>query len=392
MKNQKQSVAVKPIRTTAPRVPYTVVKDSILQLLEERGVEPRDGEATAQVLLEAEARGYPTQGVGRIFEICEFLDRKLLNPRISWEVRIPCPSARVFTSKASLGHPIAVAAIDKAAELAQSHGMGCTAVLGSGHIGYLTYYAERAAMRGMLAIVTTTSSPAVVAPDSSVPIFGTNPVAFAFRYGNDVFCADFSLAEVSRGEVLRHRGEHTHFQRPVGVDSAGAPSCDPQRILEGGISAVGATWKGAFMNLLFGILAGPLIGGVANHMVNGTRWATDVPSKGDFFLCININAFCERARFDHDVEEFLCHLGTLSSSFHVPGRHSRMRLVNVLKDGFEITADVQRLLDAARQRQPEPYRAAAAAGAMAITAHSSSPATISALPLTTASQVSDPAV
>lgn len=329
------------------RVPYPVLEQRVRERLERRGVASHDSRIAARVLLEAEARGYPEQGVRRVAEICAFLDRGVLSPVSSWQVEEPAPAARVFRCAGSLGHPIAIEAADAAAALAQGYGVGCAAVLGAGHIGYLTHYAERAAASGVFCLLTTTSSPAVALPGSAVPLLGTNPLAFAFPLEDGrLFCADFATAEVSRGQVLERLQNGTQFDREAGVDAAGLPTSDPGKILEGGILPMGGGLKGALVNLLLGALAGPLVGGEPNHRVLGTRWPDAPPNKTDFFLCIDIAAFGDRAVFQARMSSLLAAMTSASPGFHVPGEHSRARWEAALRDGFEETADLRDLLSA----------------------------------------------
>jgi LDH2 family malate/lactate/ureidoglycolate dehydrogenase len=326
------------------RIPFQILEGCILETLERRGVAPEDGRVTARVLLEAEARGYPAQGVRRVAEICAFLDRGNLSPRTGFERLERAPAIQVFHCDAALGHPIAVQAADAAAGLARSYGVGCVAVLGAGHIGYLTHYAERAAETGVFCFVTTTSSPAVSWPGSGTPLLGTNPLAYAFPLGDGVLCADFATAEVARGDVLERLQAGTRFDRNVGTGPDGAPSRDPAEILRGGILPTGGNRKGALVSLLLSTLAGPLVGGMPNHEVLGTRWPDAPPNKTDFFLGIDIAAFGEPEAFQNKMRSLLDALTGSSPDFHVPGRHSRVRWEEALRDGFEETADLRDLL------------------------------------------------
>lgn len=323
------------------RIPHGVLEERVRAPLERRGVAPEDAAVTARVLLEAEARGYPAQGVRRVAEICGFLDAGALSPLKSYRIEEPAPAVRRFQVDASLGHPLAVEAVDAAAGLARSYGLGCAAMLGAGHIGYLTHYAERAAAGGVFAIVTTTSSPAVALPGSGKRLLGTNPLAFAFSYGEGIFCADFATGEVSRGEVLERKAAGVPFEREVGVDASGAPTADPAKILEGGILAFGGR-KGMLVNLLLGTLAGPLAGGVPNPEVLGTRWPDAKPNKTDFFLCLDPAAFGDPADFEEKMRRFLEELAG-AGTFHIPGQHSRALWTEALEQGFAETEDIRQL-------------------------------------------------
>jgi LDH2 family malate/lactate/ureidoglycolate dehydrogenase len=83
---------------------------------------------------------------------------------------------------------------------------------------------------------------------------------------------------------------------------------------------------------------------VPNHEVLGTRWPDARPNKTDFFLALDIAAFGEPEAFQNKMRSLLDALTGSSPDFHVPGRHSRIRWEEALRDGFEETPDLRDLL------------------------------------------------
>jgi LDH2 family malate/lactate/ureidoglycolate dehydrogenase len=169
-------------------------------------------------------------------------------------------------------------------------------------------------------------------------------MAYAFPLGDGVLCADFATAEVARGDVLERLQAGERFDRDVGAGPGGAPSRDPAEILRGGILPTGGNRKGALVSLFLSTLAGPLAGGVPNHEVLGTRWPDARPNKTDFFLALDIAAFGDPEVFQARMRSLLDALAGSSPDFHVPGRHSRARWEEALRNGFEETADLRDLL------------------------------------------------
>lgn len=318
--------------------------DSVLLALKDRicdlGFSERDAGTTAGVLLEAEVRGYPSQGLRRLDEITDFTHRGLIDPtaRPRWD------SPRTVSTTADagrcLGHPVAVEAVWRACELASLHGLAMAGVVGASHIGYMTHYVELAARRGFLAIATTVSSPAVSLPGSGVPILGTNPLAYAFPYEGGLLCADLSLAAVSRGTVIAAREAGQQLPAASGHGSSGQATQDPAEILQGGIAPMGDTLRGLLVNLLFSILAGPLLGGEPNHRVVGTRWPNGAPNKGDFFLVFDISATTSSKIFGSSVRDLLEVMAAQGTDFHIPGETSRKALRHAQEHGVELPQEI----------------------------------------------------
>jgi len=322
------------------KIAYSQIIDAATQFLVSKGCGVTEALAAAEVLTEAEARGYPSQGLMRLSEIEQFLSNGFVQPNVVPHLGTASSAIQILKADGALGYLVARNAVDKATELAKLYGIGAVGITGASHIGYLTHYAERGAAAGMFCLVTTVSSPAVGLPGSGKKLFGTNPLAYAFPTSKGIFCADISLAATSRGNVIKKDSENRVFSEPVGFDKSGCATAIPKDILEGAIAPIGSSIRGCLLNLLISVLAGPLIGGVANHHVTGTRFANAKPNKGDFILCIDINACTSPALFGESVEDFLEEIRASCKDFHVPGRHSLGRFADKLRGGISLPQDI----------------------------------------------------
>jgi L-2-hydroxycarboxylate dehydrogenase (NAD+) len=317
-------------------IPYNTVLDKMVLIFLKYGVNKNDANLIASILLEAEVRGYPSQGVIRLFEISDFLKQKTIKPERNIQTNNKTANIRIYECTKTLGHPVAYEAITWCANNANTNGISLVGINGASHIGYLTYYAEAAAKENCFCLITSSTSPAVSLPNSQTkPLLGTNPICYAFPLKDKIFCADFSTAEVSRGIVLDKKNKDEKFQKKVGYDQEGRLTNDPNEILKGGIAPLGGEVKGVLLNLLLGILAGPLIGGTPNHRVTGTRWSNEIPNKSDFILCISLEKICNLAIFQNDIHDLLNSLKEASSKFHIPGHNSRAKLEQAKQIGIK---------------------------------------------------------
>ena len=100
---------------------------------------------------------------------------------------------------------------------------------------------------------------------------------------------------------------------------------------------IGGSLKGALLNLLVSVLAGPAIGGVANDRITGTRWMSAPPNKGDFFLAINLDLLTSQATFGEEMGRLLDELSADVPEFHRPGSGARGRRAVAVRRGVPVS-------------------------------------------------------
>ena len=77
-----------------------------------------------------------------------------------------------------MGFVVGRAAMERAIELAEQHGISAVGVVRSNHFGAAALFARMATERGLIGIVMTNVIPNIVAPGGSKPITGNNPIAY----------------------------------------------------------------------------------------------------------------------------------------------------------------------------------------------------------------------
>src|SRR5579859_3938071 len=264
------------------------IKERLKQCLVEHGLNSQDAYLTASILLEGDLRGYSTHGIERIFQILEGIEKGTLDLKASSQKIHQKESVEIWDGCGALGQPIGHKAMLQAVNLAKKNGIGLIGVINAGHIGILSYYSELAAKNSCIGIVLTTSSPAVVLPGGKTKTFGTNPISFSIPHSPFIITGDFATSKVSRGRVIDARNNNEIIPYDWAVDQEGDPTNDPQCALLGGLQVFDASYKGACISFLISVLAGPLIGGISNDLVTGTRDMSQDPNKGDFFLALDI--------------------------------------------------------------------------------------------------------
>jgi LDH2 family malate/lactate/ureidoglycolate dehydrogenase len=148
------------------------------------------------------------------------------------------------------------------AERARRHGIAALAVTRIYHFAALWPEVEALATHDLVAFAFTAAMSYVAPAGGSKPLYGTNPMAFAWpRAGHPPLVFDQASSASARGEIQLHLRDGTPI--PVGwaIDAEGYPTTDPAAALAGAQLPFGG-YKGAAIALMIELLAGALIGEV----------------------------------------------------------------------------------------------------------------------------------
>lgn len=146
------------------------------------------------------------------------------------------------------------------AQRARETGIAALAITNTYHFSALWVETAALAELGMVAIAMTSAKPMVAPAGGTKPLFGTNPLSFAWpRAGKPPMVFDMATAAMARGEIQVAAREGHTVHDGAGIDKDGKPTNDPNAILEGAQLAFGGT-KGALLALMVELMAGPMLG------------------------------------------------------------------------------------------------------------------------------------
>ena len=278
------------------------------RVFEKLGVPPEDARVCADVLIEADLRGFDCHGVSRLFPCFTRIRRGLIdtNPRI--DITWLTPASGYCDGGNGLGMVVGYRAMKACLEKAEESGAAFLAVRRSNHFGIAGYYTSMALDRDMIGITMSNASPRVVPTGGTTGVLGTNPISVAIpRKNGSPFLLDMATSAVSSGKL--DVAVRKDMEIPVGwVYPSVEPFLDadgvvPMSVLHyplGGKEITGG-YKGYGLGLMVDILCGVLSGA---HF--GSRLAA---SKGDveanighFFGAMKIAGFRQCGEFDRDLE------------------------------------------------------------------------------------------
>jgi delta1-piperideine-2-carboxylate reductase len=321
--------------------------DELVSLLERIFVRRGASEAVSRILARncaaAERDGSKSHGVFRIPGYVAALEGGWIDGRAEPHVEDAAPGvvrvdARNGFAQAALG-----AATPLLVKKARSCGIAIAAIRNAHHIGALWPDVEPFARDGFLAIAWVNSRKRVVPSGGRSPVYGTNPMAFAFPRHGDPIVFDQASSAMSNGDIRVAAKERRAVPPGAGVDRDGNLTTDPQAILDGGALLPFGGYKGSSIAMMTEILAAALGAASFSHQFDDAHPERDTFGSGETVIVIDPTMGGTDSGFRSRVETFLSVLKA-SGQERLPGdRRYRNRRVNT-DQGIPIAADTLRQL------------------------------------------------
>lgn len=299
-----------------PHVSIDTIQAQIASVLTAWGMPADQVATTAELMVEADARGIDSHGIGML---PQYHDRrnegKIIVPG---DIRIvkDLPAMTFIDAGHALGHVPAKMAMQSAIDKAKDMGVAIGVVRESNHFGAAGVYSTMALEQGMIGIcMTGTSQRSIVPPRAREPMYSTNPIAMAAPAArNPAFNLDMATSTVAVGKlnIYRRAGK----PMPVGwaLKEDGSPQTDaeaafyatPKRMTPLGGTQDGGAHKGYGLAMMVDILCSVLTG----SNFGGHELSTGKPGKftniGSFFLAIDPVFFRgEPGAFEADMDALI---------------------------------------------------------------------------------------
>ena len=146
-------------------------------------------------------------------------------------------------------------------ECAREQGIAAQAYVNMHHFSALWIETEALAEAGLIAFACTAYLPAVAPSGGRQPLYGTNPIAFAWpRADQPPMVFDMATAAMSRGDMQIAARDGDPIPPGAGLDAQGNATTDPQAVLDGGVMLPFGGHKGSALAMMVELLAAGLIG------------------------------------------------------------------------------------------------------------------------------------
>ena len=173
---------------------------------------------------------------------------------------------------------------------AKETGVAVLAITNSHHMAAMWPETEMIAEEGLVAFACTSYKPAVAPAGAIKPLFGTNPISFAWpRPGKTPVVYDMATASMAMGDVMVAARDGKKVPLGTGINKDGKDTTDPKEIVKGsgGVLLPFAGYKGSAIAMMVELLAGALVGETFSYeTAEKDNNDGGPPSGGEFILAI----------------------------------------------------------------------------------------------------------
>ncbi len=171
---------------------------------------------------------------------------------------------------------------------ARELGIAALCIVNAYNVAALWPEVERLAGRGLVAFAFTAAFRYVAPAGGTRPVYGTNPMAFAWpRAGHPPLVFDQASSASARGEIQIHLRDGKPIPEGWAIGPDGEPTTDPATALAGAQLPFGG-YKGAAIALMVELLAGALVGDVFSFEASEADTAgVGAPFGGELMIAID---------------------------------------------------------------------------------------------------------
>ena len=260
---------------------YSLAKQTLLH----NGCDEMNAEAVSKTVTHAERDGSVSHGLFRIPGYTAALRSK----KVKGDAR---PTNHFRTQNAirvdgDYGFaPTAIqVGIPALAETANKHGVGVLAITNTHHFAALWHETEALAEHNLIGIACTAYMPSVAPAGATKPLFGTNPISFAWpRKNNTPVVYDMATASMAMGEVQVAARDGHKVPMGTGLDKNGKKTDDPAAIANGGVLLPFGGHKGSAIAMMVELLAAGLVGDLFSFEAKIADNKDGGPARGGEFI------------------------------------------------------------------------------------------------------------
>jgi delta1-piperideine-2-carboxylate reductase len=259
----------------------------------------------ADLIMKAERDGSLSHGLFRLPAYVSGLKSGKINGKARPEVKKLSPSVIKVLGNNCLAPMVLNKGLPELIKTAKENGVAVLAINNSHHMAAMWPETETVAEEGLVAFACTSYKPAVAPAGAIKPLFGTNPISFAWpRPGKTPVVFDMATASMAMGEVQVAKREGHKVPLGTGLTKNGKETTDPAEITDGGVLLPFGGYKGSGIAMMVELLAGALVGDNFSFET-ATKDNNDggPPSGGEFILAISPEKI-SGSGWDRHADEF----------------------------------------------------------------------------------------
>ena len=236
---------------------YNLAKKTLLF----NGCDEENAAILSNTMMRAERDGSLSHGLFRLPAYTASLKSKKVNGKARPTIQNIAPSVLKVLGNNAFAPMVLSVGLPAVIELAKKNGVAILAITNSHHMAALWPETETIADAGLVGFACTSYKPAVAPAGATKPLFGTNPISFAWpRPGQTPVVYDMATASMAMGEVQVAAREGHKVPLGTGLNKDGKETTNPSEIADGGVLLPFGGYKGSSIAMMVELLAGALLG------------------------------------------------------------------------------------------------------------------------------------
>jgi L-2-hydroxycarboxylate dehydrogenase (NAD+) len=301
------------------------------RLLSTVDVPKEDSIIIADSIVFSHVIGKGTHGVGRIPLYLNKIRSGKFNNETGKKRIVDFKAMAILDAENGFGQVAGVSAVSVALEKASEFGVSVVGVRNSNNFGTAAFLLDRIVKEGMVGIIFSNSGPAISMPGASFPLFGTNPIGFAFPHDGveHPVVVDMATSVAARGKIRQAAKLGLNIPFDWALDSFGKPTDDPLKALDGAMLPIGG-YKGFALAMVVDILSGLLMGARYAGEVSPLGKMDDFSGYGHFFCCIDPRRLISEELWSEGISKIKKKIreSATGSELYCPGERSYSGLMS----------------------------------------------------------------
>ena len=253
------------------------------------GCDEETSSILSDLIMKAERDGSLSHGLFRLPSYVAGLKSGKINGKNRPKVSKMTPSVVKVDGNNCLAPMVLNKSLPELIKAAKENGVAVLSITNSHHMAAMWPETEAIAEEGLVAFACTSYKPAVAPAGSIKPLFGTNPISFAWpRKNKPPVVYDMATASMAMGEVQVAKREGHKVPLGTGLTKEGKDTTDPAEIADGGVLLPFGGYKGSGIAMMVELLAGALVGdNFSYETAEKDNNDGGPPSGGEFILAIS---------------------------------------------------------------------------------------------------------
>jgi delta1-piperideine-2-carboxylate reductase len=253
------------------------------------GCDEETSNILSDLIMKAERDGSLSHGLFRLPAYVAGLKSGKINGKNRPKISKITPSVVKVDGNNCLAPMVLNKSLPELIKAAKENGVAVLSITNSHHMAAMWPETEAIAEEGLVAFACTSYKPAVAPAGSIKPLFGTNPISFAWpRKNKPPVVYDMATASMAMGEVQVAKREGHKVPLGTGLTKDGKDTTDPAKIADGGVLLPFGGYKGSGIAMMVELLAGALVGdNFSYETAEKDNNDGGPPSGGEFILAIS---------------------------------------------------------------------------------------------------------